>query len=373
MKEAIQKIERIVEDYVVKISDGDLLKIANSAKLISDKFTVGRAHLPKNYLDDPDMRAAYISHFLITNAAKVLFCLDKLAFKKSDGDKIFILDLGMGPGTASLAASIFFAWHHPNTHVELVGLERCHPVIHDAISMFGMLHNKNHHLITIAGSLDSKDAQAQLSGKKFDIVIAANFFNEFPDEKQIIKVLKHLATWHIKEGGGIIIIDPALQKTARNLMHVRDLIIDIVGLKILGPCLHQKNCPMFAQNQRDWCHFYIEWDRPALIKKMDELVGTDHTFLKLAYFIFGNGAGNCAAIARNDSNLWRVVSSPLISKGKRELVLCGGNGQLLKVMRQDKNASYTNKEIETAKRGDVVQCETVSRIDADSAFKVISR
>lgn len=71
--------------------------------------------------------------------------------------------------------------------------------------------------------------------------------------------------------------------------------------------------------------------------------------------------------------LWRVVSSPLVSKGKRELWLCGENGELRKVRRTDRDATAENADFDRAVRGDVVQCAAIDRIRKEDAFLLAFR
>ncbi len=66
--------------------------------------------------------------------------------------------------------------------------------------------------------------------------------------------------------------------------------------------------------------------------------------------------------------VFRVVSEPLVSKGKIEFYLCGaGAGKL--VMRQDKDATPGNEPFGPLQRGDLVSFEGL--IDEGTRFKVV--
>ena len=147
---------------------------------------------------------------------------------------------------------------------------------------------------------------------------------------------------------------------------------------------------MLAESARDWCHFYIEWQRPRLIEMIDHATGLDHRYLKVAYMILeaplprgeglGEGDRTTPTLALppqgGGKDLYRVVSSLLSSKGKIELVLCGGNGEMHRIRRLDKNASSSNEDFGNVQRGDIVRFTENKRpgdCRADDLFTIIHR
>ncbi|MBI5193185.1 MAG: hypothetical protein HZA08_07055 [Nitrospirae bacterium] len=69
----------------------------------------------------------------------------------------------------------------------------------------------------------------------------------------------------------------------------------------------------------------------------------------------------------SDEYSYRIVSEPLISKGKIEFYICGRNGRNL-VVRLDKDRSSVNKVYDELKRGDVISCRGL--IDEGKRLKV---
>jgi len=123
---------------------------------------------------------------------------------------------------------------------------------------------------------------------------------------------------------------------------------------------------MLAANDRDWCHFYIDWKCPEYLSELDRLSGMNHKHLKMSYFVFTRES----RVTSHESRKWRVVSSPLVSKGKRELMLCGENGKLMKAARLDRDASDKNADLARAKRGDIVRCGYKKRISMDDSLSI---
>ncbi len=359
--------ESLIERCVHSFIGADLKTIAPSVKALSDSFTKKRGDLPRNYLNDADRRRAYIAGFILPNAAKVLHCLEEASQSGAipSKGKISMLDLGCGPATASLATSAFFG---PSRKLSVTAIEQSKHILQDGKKLFDSLDMPGRSFEAIVERITPAKIDRQLAGRRFDIIVVANLLNELGDDEVAFKLIRNLITNHLNKDGVIIVIDPALKKTTIPLMAMRDRLLDEdEKVDVIAPCLHRQSCPMRKQNERDWCHFYLEWKRPELIKQLDELTGLDRRHLKMAYFIFVSALRSLAS----DLNRWRVVSSPLISKGKRELILCSGGGELKRIMRVDRDASEVNSHFKSAMRGDIVETNSTKRIRAKDSFRII--
>jgi len=357
-----------------------LKRLATDTKSLSDFFTSERDELKANYFNDPGLRDAYIATYFPMNAAKVFNCLTQALEMNAlpDTTPLRVLDLGSGPGTAAIASSIFLSQIDSKRIVDFLLVEENGAMAREAVSITNRIQNKNHFFEVKTEHISRRHLYKILGDQKFDIILAANLLNEFEDENDAEKLAKACATDFLKDDGLLIVIDPALKESARSLMRLRDRIVHSTDMGVMAPCLHQKECPMLAANERDWCHFYIEWERPELIRQLDDLTGLDHTHLKMAYLILQTnfeGRGTTAPSGSSDEGrkTWRVVSSPLKSKGKIEIVLCGDNGELLKVMRLDRDGSEANAAMDTIMRGDIISCPAQKRIGKDARIQIIRR
>ena len=376
-------IDELVAAIEEKLPD-DRRRLARTAKELSLAFTSERAAREADYMSHPDKLSAYVAAFMLPGAVKVMHCLEQVG---AQGDDISVLDIGSGPGTASLATSAFFSTRQPETRVRIAAMERTRPALEKAHELFRKIAPPHHSFESAVLDITKQPLGKALAKRRFDIVIAANVLNELPED-QVLKISADLIQDFLKEDGSFIIIDPALRETARPLMALRDRLVAEGAAQVAAPCLHQKACPMLAANDRDWCHFYIEWERPEYLVKLDELSGMDHRHLKMSYLILtsplplrerarerGDRTGHPPSNSlpsREGGLIWRVVSSPLDSKGKREVVLCGASGELKRVRRLTKDASDTNRAFNSVKRGDVVRCDPVDRIRSEDGFQILN-
>lgn len=311
---------------------------------LSTLFTEERSRIPKNYFNRKEFRSAYLLYFTLINAAKVWHALSQA--KRLFGERpLKILDLGSGPATAALAAQDFFA----DRPIEILSVEQNRNALKDGGALLEKMRpNPRHRYEQLVLDIHPRNLSSLLKGKRWDLCLAANFLSEHSFREQHI-----LCEQILKQTEVLIVVEPALQKVTRQLMHLRDLLVENRWANVYAPCLHQKNCPMLAANQRDWCHFYIHWKCPRLIREVDHIIGNKHDYVKMAYMIF-----TAKSQIQNPKSQWRVVSSPLISKGKKEFILCGDSGRLQKISRLNKNRGETNLAFDEMKRGDIVFYDT---------------
>ncbi|MBI4125437.1 MAG: hypothetical protein HY466_05875 [Deltaproteobacteria bacterium] len=308
----------------------DLKFFAKGADLLSTAFTEGRAELPKNYFNRKEYRSGFLLYYVLPTFVKVWKCLEQLPPYLKD-HPLKILDLGSGPGTVALACSAFFA----DQPLEILAFEQNRIIGRDAMALWKKWAPSHHRCSFI---------HQPIPNQKIDLAFASYFFTEIPRREQLNwsrEILNKTALF--------IIVEPATQQGTRQLMTLRDEILRSGFAQVLAPCLHQQNCPMLAANRRDWCHFYIDWKCPALIRQIDQITGNKHDYLKMAYMILGRTAD----YGLRTTDLWRVVSSPLISKGKKEFNLCGSNGKLQKIGRLDRHKNQF-PVFDRIQRGDVL-------------------
>jgi ribosomal protein RSM22 (predicted rRNA methylase) len=200
------------------------------------------------------------------------------------------------------------------------------------------------------------------------MIILSNVLNELIpyDEGKISKrvgFLNDICSRFLADEGSCIVIEPALRETSRDMLKVRDGLLER-RFHIYSPCLFSGKCPALV-NSKDWCHEDALWEPPDLIKEIDRLTGLRKDSLKYSYLV----------VRKNDFSLkdaydhkaFRVVSEPLVTKGKTEFYICGLGGRRL-VTRFDKDRTRMNHLFEIMQRGNVISFEQL--IDEGKRLKV---
>jgi ribosomal protein RSM22 (predicted rRNA methylase) len=337
-----------------------LISLAEDVARLSRLLTRERDDLPHAYLRDQGLRKAYLTYFLPPNLAKIQVPLRELCLHPANllkKDRLQVLDLGTGPGTAVLGIWEFFRQRGSGQYLEFTAVDHVVENLREAEVLFreaGGGTDRRASLTTVKSGIE---AIAERSGGPFDIIVLSNVLNEMylREADRISKrteLVRNIMERLLAADGSLIIIDPALQETSRELLMVRDGIVD-GGALVYSPCIVQWHCPALM-NPKDWCHEDRHWDPPDVVLELDDATGLRKDSLKFSYVILRNDSHSLADVCGPGS--YRVVSEPLASKGKLEFYFCGEKGRRL-VTRLDKDASAANDPFERLRRGDIVRVD----------------
>lgn len=368
-----------------EFTEGDYRFFVKGVQELNLAFTQERHTLPNNYLNRKELRSGYILYFLPVNALKVAALLSQppqnqcLIEKK---EKIKVIDVGSGPGTGMLGA-----FHHleevldgrpaGKLEIEWILIDQNRQALNDAAALYegALRHLQGVHssweihsdLRLVTGDLFSERLDRILRPQEADLVLALNVLNELPRGKRT-SLIETLVRHYLTPQGRVLVMEPALRLTARDLMTLHDDIVQRGSAAIYAPCLHRSACPMLAGNNRDWCHTYIPWERPGWIEKIDRLAAIRKDYLKCSYLLLGREPAPSLP-----NNLWRVVSGPLNSKGKTERLFCGESGlpDLLRVMRLDRDQTSLNKDLDRLERGDQVEFVKTARVRRETRVRKV--
>ncbi len=395
-----------------EFTEGDYRFFAKGVGELSRAFTQERALLPRNYLNRKELRSGYLFYFLPVNALKVASLLPKLPVREDErGLSLTVLDVGCGPGTGMLGTMRVLSTLlkgktvnvgrfpsgengeiatqqmggcrgesgiSPRQRIQLrwILIDQNRQVLGDARALHEALVARlrtDHPGWEIESILRAESLEVPSSPfRRFvgaidaDLILALNLLGEIPAPRRfsLVEGLLH----SLRSSGRLLLMEPALQGTTRDLMALHDEIVSREAGYVEAPCLHQAACPMRADNRRDWCHTYISWERPAWIEKIDRLVGIRKDYLKCSYLVLRKDRPPSPP-----PETWRVVSGPLNSKGKSERLLCGEASlpHLLRVMRLDRDHSAANGDFDRLERGDVVSMPQTTRLGRETRVRRI--
>ena len=341
-----------------KLSKDELKALAADVMRLSRLLTKERDGLPAAYLRDEGLRRAYVRYFLPANMYKIHIPLTELSLHPKNllsKERLRILDIGAGPGTSLLGVMEFFGRQAQKPSLAFTAVDEVPENLREAEALFQEYRN-GHHINASLHIVKStiERLEHHLEGG-FDVIVLSNVLNElFPgDTEKTAKraeVLKNVLHRHLGPDGSCVIIEPALRETSREMAEVVcNLLAE--GFTIYAPC-PERAFRAVLENPRDWYHEDVPWDPPALIREIDKLIGLRKDALKFSYVVLRKDGLSLTDVHGVDS--CRIVSEPLVSKGKIEFYLCGPGGRL-RVTRLDKDRTPQNASFEDLRRGDIVR------------------
>jgi hypothetical protein len=290
-----------------------------------------RALVGTPYLSDARLRHEYDTSIAPRTRAALGKILDEIAPCRRMTRPYRLLDLGAGTGAATDAFRAHF-----DGNIAVVAV--------DQVAAPGV----------ITADLERFDVPPRVEGR-FDYIVAAHVLNELgtrqPPADRIAARARKVQAWCsrlLDDGGTLILLEPALRETSRELLAVRDLIV-AAGLVVVAPCLWMGPCPALGK-ERDWCH-----DTATRPDVKGAAARVDFSYLVVR-------AHGDPEPTTTDPTLFRIVSEPLAEKGRLRLYGCGPSGRQ-PLVRLHRHVSDANASFADLQRGDVarLRCTTFAR------------
>ncbi len=306
---------------------------------LSEFFTEDRmgGKLP-NYFTTARFRSSYFLYFFALQGAKFLTLFDRypLAIEAMLTDAaqkgvLRIVDVGSGPGTASLALLVYLldGLKDPKQKtqelpfsIELVWIDHNETILKDGEALLAKILEK---FPDLEGDVSVKhEVRAWWKHpKNFDfeasLVLFGNVLNEGSGDPHIF--LQGLAPFlKDPQGGGILLMEPAFRSASQRLAQIRnEVVMNENPLPIWGPCFHTALCPL--SDGRDWCHFSVPTKLPGnFFKKFSIKLGGVRDWLKFSFVWLA--AKNSAKSAKAPKGIVRVISDPLKTPSGMQNQVC---------------------------------------------------
>ncbi|MEW6544495.1 MAG: small ribosomal subunit Rsm22 family protein [Nitrospirota bacterium] len=360
---------------------------------LSRLFTRERDSLAASYLDDDRLRLAYLSYYVPVNLAKVRLLLEEMPPPQGAGSSqpFLVLDLGSGPGSASLALLDWFTDRLGlgNRPLQAIAMDRSQRALRDCADLWRAYERiapvQSASLLTLQADLERTarlDRMAKREDRPYDLIVVSHALNELfrkarePVERRVELVRDLLG--RLDRHGTLLIVEPALRETARELHRFRDRLVADGACTVYSPCLHERPCPALVKEE-DWCHEERPWTPPPVVAALDREVGFIKDALKFAYLILRKDG---KSLVRRAPDVYRAVSELRVMKGEKRAWLCNETGRP-EVGRLDRERSATNEAFDDWHRGAIVRIDqivraqrkdreaTVGRIPASANIEVI--
>jgi ribosomal protein RSM22 (predicted rRNA methylase) len=314
-------LRQAIDEIVAASAAAD---IQRAAVAVSDRYRRLEKLKPLS-IASPDEAKAYVATRLPATYCAMSRVLQELSVNPAS-----LLDIGAGPGTATLAALEKFPsledvkLLEPNVHLRGVGEDVLKKAYPDQNSTW---------LATAAEQANFPAA---------DLVVSGYVLNEIMQEKgedafaQTVRKMWQ-ATKHT-----LVIVEPGTPAGQSLILQARQILL-AEGAQMIAPCPHVEQCPIAAQWQADdkWCHFSVRVERSRMHKqsKPDAVLGYEDE--KLSYLVVSRHKGELPR--------YRVVGHP---QGKKvmnaEVCVADGSYQDLQIAKS--GADY--KSFRKAEWGD---------------------
>ncbi|RMH43828.1 MAG: methyltransferase domain-containing protein [Deltaproteobacteria bacterium] len=285
--------------------------------------------------------AARAVFFAVADAAKVRIPLAELRGRGLVPARrpLRVLDVGAGTG-----AMTFGAFAELGAPLDVVAVDRDAEALEVMRAAFERVCDGDIALVP-------RDADEPRWGDEpFDLVVAGAVFNEVLPERRYELARNLLES--VADDGAVVIVEPALRQTARDLHRLRDAVVDAGAAHVFAPCIRSvAPCPMLADD-RDWCHEDRPVQLPPRAAQLAAATGLRERGLKFSYLTLRKRTDPLVP-ASAGTLLLRVVSQLNRPKGKLEVDGCGDAGRVrLRLLRRHRSES--NRDIASVRRGDVV-------------------
>lgn len=333
-----------------KLTVLEVKTLSGSVREISRGLTGDRLYAAERYMDEPSLLGAYLLYYWAVSFAQIASVLNNLKLKGTRA-----LDFGAGPGPVSMALAHF-------GYSEITAVDRSKTALNLAAHI---MKGQTTKFITRQQNLEQPIKMEQ---KRYDLIVCGHIINELwkkdvdaADKKAnlLINLLSGL-----KDDGRLIVMEPALLSTTRDLLSVRDLMLK-AGFSVEYPCTLQADCPCLTTDKAT-CHSEYQWDLPHSVKQIALAAGIDKSSLKTAVMVFTKKNLN-----KKNSDKYRVVSERMLSKsGKWRFVVCGRDGRITLSMKTEFEDTKSGKTFKTLQRSDLVEFSNCQK--KENGYEVIA-
>ncbi|MBJ6759591.1 methyltransferase domain-containing protein [Myxococcaceae bacterium JPH2] len=319
-----------------RLTPQEVKEVAAGVKQLSLGLTRERQLAGARYMDDPRLLGAYLLFYWPVSYAQARQVLGELPSRPRH-----VLDLGSGPGPVAFAAMDAGGG-------EVTAADRSKAALTLARA-----------LATEAGEAlatrewDPMKKGTELPEGQYDLITLGHVVNElYGATDEALKpraALLEAVLGKVKRGGSVLVLEPALRETSRNLLKVRDLLVER-GYAVRAPCMYRGACPALVK-ETDWCHAERAWPMPRVVEELAKAAGLHKEALKMSYLVLAPKGESWPEPP--PGRLFRIVSESLEGKGRQRYIGCGPEGRVGLAM-QDKHRTEQNERFFHLQRGDVI-------------------
>jgi hypothetical protein len=326
-------------------------------------LTGDRSLIGESYMDDPEKLRAYLDYYWPVSRAQARYALDvfsrlsgRIGGNASPESFPFrrLIDVGSGPGPIAAAfadsgAEELFLLDQSSRALSLASRElpkKCESFRATLSSLVCDISNPEPSRIPLWGKADCVSF-----GHSLNEVYSGEI-----DRTERRAALLERYSLALVPGGVILLIEPALLTTSRDLLAVRNLLVER-GWRVLAPCVGRASlsCPALEAGETQTCHDELSWKIPESVAALARSLKLDKESLKMSWFILQPPLSRNGADNADGEGFYRVVSDAMLNKGGRvRRLLCGEDGRFpLSVLNGSQPCARSG--FDKLARGDVIR------------------
>ncbi len=237
-------------------SEAELIK---SIEELSHNFTQDRSSISE-YLGNPRLVSAYVAFYLTTNIPKLEAVMKWMpeAWKK-DLLECDLIDMGSGPGTFSLAWSLW----NKNPNLKVIQIENSKPMLEQARKIWQGLYPH----------VELKQSERwNFENTKDRLMLFGHSANEMGSQL-VTSTIEKASPDHL------LFIEPGTKSFFPEMLKIRQWLLDH-DYKVLFPCPLELECPMKGSDE-DWCHQFIQVSHSPDVERLTQMARKDRKLLPL--------------------------------------------------------------------------------------------
>lgn len=331
-----------------RLDKKEISALSSSLLKLQRGLTGERKMAGGRYMSEKDTFGSYLLYYFPVSYLQIQTVLDFLGNileEISKKDEIGILEIGSGPAPGTTALCDRIRKFNKNAKISVSLCDTSERAMQTAKKI---LESDFENV-----SVETKKADLEKNGlgtfgkktKKFDIVLMSHVLNELwkKDGDKIQKRLSFIKaqTEKLSENGILILNEPAMLESSRNLIKIRDEMLGSEAFRdmnLVAPCPFSgsKKCPaLLSENQT--CHAEKMWKPVEPVLSLAKGAGLDRESVKMSFFVFQKTEEQ--AEPENGKTLTVVSDGMLNKSGRIRFMLCDGEKRFsLSAKKDDQHA-----------------------------------
>ncbi len=311
------------------LNKSEVSRVGKALLNLQRGLTGNRNLVGVNYMQDDSSLGAYLLYYYRITHRQITLAFDSFFTKTALKEKplIRILDVGSGPGPASMALVDSLIEHGVKEDAIAVDMI---DVSAKALTLAKALLFRVHPKTRVSTKVTSLEKTDPKPSGQYEIIVASHVLNELwkkaPDAREKRAALLNELSKNLTEGGVLLISEPALTVTSRATLSLIPSLLE-TNLRIIAPCPEAINetrsCPLFSRGASDkaTCHASIASDFSGDVLRLADAAQLTREEVKMTFLALLKTKEE----RKGRKEELRIVSDAMLNKsGRVRYLLCDG-------------------------------------------------